>query len=238
MNRFCQTKNLLDLAFLTPKENEQASQYLSDLDPNRVGITHKPVFYILYSYYHPYRLPKAKPVSVLKFCEKYSSLSIPVDRLLGTVYVKTNLSGLRPDLSNISLSHMKKLFKIVDTIYFSGQIQSRLNETYSTVSFRLVDEKPEHLMGGRCQANGCSYRMSFYIGMIKGSFESNPNYRLVGLKQCLNPLMCLIFLFLHEIVHLVTILFCLQDEPHGKVFKDILRSISGQTGIYHDLIIE
>jgi hypothetical protein len=105
---------------------------------------------------------------------------------------------LKTDISNINDDYLKKLFEIVDIVYFNNELAKCLESNNITIHFECTDTLTN--TAGVCRKNGG-------VKIFTEPFKNFDKQETLGLF-CYNPLMCMINTFLHEIIHLIMFSFC------------------------------
>lgn len=143
--------------------------------------------------------------------------------------------------SVLTVKHIEEIFKIIDDVFFSNQIEKLLRlrgiELKFDVSLRLTS------IAGYCkQVNSKKYIMSFSAPIMKKLFsQDEKRYELGGL-QCSSKIECVYHVICHELIHLIVFMECPEmmtsKRGHNGIFKNMIKNIFGHTTCHHMLHVD
>jgi hypothetical protein len=240
MELFCK---FLDINYID-KEIQSVKNHikniLSEVNLSDIPKNKKHIYYIMYSYFYPSKIESHSNLTISNFCNYFSKYQLTdrqIINLFFSLYNEILLQGLKPDLSNISVEYLEKLFKIADKIYFTNLLRKFLKDEHNNLTFVLSETNKK--IAGTCSKKDCSYVISINLDLHVDYFKTIEVQTANGI-QCRNPLLCLLSTFLHELVHLIIYSFCynMHTTEHPQIFKDIAKSLFGQTNYEHSLGID
>ena len=156
--------------------------------------------------------------------------------LFYTLYNKINVTGeLQPSLSNLTESHLEKLFYYTDELYFFKYFTNHVINGDITISFKLTTDsntKVAAYCDKRRYGPKCHYTISINTEIITASFKKYNFQRSNGLV-CDNPLACFMSTFLHEMIHFILMSRCpehnIGNGGHTAMFRKISYALFGHT---------
>lgn len=244
MNKFCDTLNIKYISFLKKKDRDDIYNTLKNkniVDIKKIPKDKLHIYYILLSYFKPEYLTKSElaGLSMNNFCNFFRSFKISTEKitkLFYTVYNEVVLSGINPTVNNYSNKTLDTILNIVDKVYFNNILKKYFYDKKITLTLSFNNRYTHH--AGYCSFRGCNYKIQIAIDMFDKPFKQGMKSQRVNGLKCYNQLECMLNVFMHELVHLIIFVFCIdQDVPggHGVLFKQITKSLFGHTDIKHYL---
>jgi hypothetical protein len=150
IDNFCKSLSVEDLQSLSDKDHRLCFEILSFIS-KKVATNENVklhVYYLLFSYFKPvtisdYRPMFSVPVSLTEGMCRYlanNPLSENEIKLLySTTYNTIVMYGLKTDISNINDGYLKKLFEVVDIVYFNNELAKWLESNSMTTQFECTD---------------------------------------------------------------------------------------------------
>lgn len=248
ISTFCKTLNTKILTKLSKKDQEESLDILDGLQVylDKIPKDKIHIYYMLLAYLKPVtvidyipKFPKPKVNFICDYLAKYPLPQQAIRLLFSTVYNNMVLAGLKPDISNLSNDYIKQMFVVVDRVYFNNGIQGYMNDAGNLgITFEINNKLTK--TSGVCTKRGCIYYIKLGKKVYTSPFKKFSKQTVNGLF-CYNPLMCILNVFLHEVTHLITFMYCSDaaiGDGHGKIFQNIVLNYFGQTEYKHKLGIE
>ena len=172
---------------------------------------------------------------------KYVRSPLPnIDELLRLV--KTTYSAKMGSSKIASSNDFKELFKICDDTYYDGNISLTLSQIKKSLIIRYDNSRAGK--AGHCGLKKDHYDFFMNFRILEALFSDGRKYHQVGGLKCHDKFDCILYVFLHEMTHLVFQIVGVKPEfsssrskclrvGHSKSFKDLVRNAFGQTEITH-----
>ena len=149
---------------------------------------------------------------------------------------------------NVSEKLIEKTFYVMDKIYFSNEISKFIKKSNSTLLFVI---NPMKTAAGMCKYSAYydeygeirygDFEIQIANNIVNNLFnEKNVKSLKINGLHCFDRLECYINLYQHEIIHLLTAIFCHNDVKkqggHTIVFRNIVYLLFGHTEYKHALM--
>ena len=244
MDKFCDTLDIRYISSLNKKDRDLIQNTIADkkiVDIKKIPKDKLHIYYILLSYFKPEYLNSSEleGLSMNNFCNFFRSFKISTEKittLFYTVYNQLVLSGLSPTLNNYSNKSLDTILNIVDKVYFNNILKKYFNDKKITLTLSFNDKYTR--TAGLCTKKGCNYRIQIATDIFDKPFKQGMKSQKINGLKCYNKLECILHVFIHELVHLIIFVFCMdQNVPggHGVSFKQITQSLFGHTDFRHNL---
>ena len=251
MEQYCKTLDITYIDRETKRNKKIIKEVLKGVKLSDIPKDKKHIYYIMYTYFYPSKIESHSNsyfhssgieshsnITVSNFCNYFSMYILTeeqIKHLFFTIYNKIVLLGLKPDLSNISVEYLEKLFLVADEIYFSKLLNKFLKDNNSVLIFELKKLYGE--FAGLTSGIEPLYTIAIDSELHIKYFKYISIQKANGVI-CRNPLLCLLSTFLHELVHLILRAFCMYEQMynnHPALFRIISRSLFGHTSYEHSL---
>jgi hypothetical protein len=248
MYKFCDTLDIRHIESLQGTERYNIKSVIEDtklVDATKIPNNKLHIYYILISYFKPESLSsfELKDLHMDNFCNFFRSIKIEkerVSKLFYTTYNELVLSGLNPNMDNYSDTDLENMFDTIDRIYFNDILNEYIYDKRIKLTFKL-NKKLTDSDAGICTLDGSNCDIEIATDLLYKPFKKGYKSQIVGGLKCYNQLECMLHVFMHEVVHLIIFVFCMDqdtEDGHGEVFQDIIRCLFGHTDFTHDLGID
>jgi hypothetical protein len=156
---------------------------------------------------------------------------------------------------------LKYLMFLYDENFLNNSLENELKRTSTIVNLGYNTECTSTSAAGYCQEKEeCIYEIEInkaifgdifrhtsyvlgneekreFLNSLKNKGQEEDTFTFtVDRLECSDPILCLLLVFEHEIVHLLVKLFCPKiTSIHGKTFQTILGNLFGHKGYRHQL---
>jgi hypothetical protein len=183
------------------------------------------------------------PETSREFCSYWKTHSLgPKERkrLFDLLYVEAKVLGFDEDLVRMTPDLLMRLFALVDTMWLGGLVGRTLVKRSIQTSCG-TSPNPRDKRGrtaGFCRIGFVNHlAASLRINMCRPVLchpnlfkkPKSPRAYEVGGILCSSPLRCMLQVFVHEFVHALVGIFCVEKAHHGPRFRRILKAMFGQT---------
>lgn len=176
------------------------------------------------------------------FCEYWFRHKVSLEQdhaLFKEAEEKAKAFGLTEDPESLTPKRIGKLFVLFDKLWFSGALGKYLMDCKYTFAFGTSPR--EKGVAGVCHTD--TWKKHFRINLVKMVIYDSKKWRdsrhatyLASGRPCSDPVRCMLYVFAHELVHLIVAVFCqVRESAHGPTWKKLAKHIFRMTSAHHTI---
>jgi hypothetical protein len=171
-------------------------------------------------------------------CAKYQTNKVEnIQQKHADALKRINTRVKKPE-SVLTINDIEEIFKIIDDVFFSKQIEKILKSKGVELKFD-INSKFTSIAGYCKQINSKKYILSFSAPIMKKLFSKDEKRYEIGGLQCSYTTECIYHVICHELIHLIVFIECPEmttsKRGHNGIFKKMIKNIFGHTTCHHML---